>query len=889
MIELSRQYGFTLRPTRASASLSNPYAERANRTIQTIARTLHIAAGLPNDLAEEAVQAASFIYNYTPSSHHPDTLPINRLTNARHSNAFLRSYGCHAWIHIPNAKARQGYFGPRAVFGVLCGYDTTGRYRLYIPQLNCVVASTSVRFNEQRVGLRIPHLMAQPILHTYDPNITPQERQNILHAINSPSTSPSAPPLQDTPLPLTQPADPTAVLPIPPPSMATPAPTTPITAPRPSVSPSPSTLDPVHLRQQFPNVIPTMLNMHLLHPSLITTDTLSTYNQLSAQKQSDTLTHLFNHNQWFNYQLRYLGWQPNNHPQHLRHHPTPRRTLSVTADTPTLSADSPAHPPSYDDVTIAPQHIDTYDTALFSLLTEPVPLKYANAIEDPTWKPAIHAELENFKKLQTFSLEQVPPRAKVIKGKWIFTIKTDPNSGASKHKARYVAQGFLQRPGLDYSDTYAPTVGKEIFKLLLAVAASTGRKLYKYDITNAFLNASLEYNVPIYVQPADPNHPPNYAWKMHKAIYGLKQAGNAWNATLHALLTKLNYHNVDNEKCLYFNPQDHTYLVTHVDDIAILADEATAKLFATHLGAHLPVKFEGLLTSFCGFQVEYQDQGITVHQTAYLHSILTKYGYDNANPVATPIQTRPPATSSKAPLLQKFALNMIVGSLLYLAICTRPDIIYAVTRLAAHVQKPSDLAYSMAARILRYLRGHNHGLFFAAHHAHPTQPLISYTDANWTNQAIPDPDNTASSHGCRLHFLQSDSGIITSPFHHISHRIRTICLSSTESELYELVETAKDAIAFRHIVQQSGLLQIQDPHIIFEDNDAARLLATNNVFTRKTRHLDTRLAIINDWHHQHLITTNRVQSAYNLADIGTKALPRDTFERLRDRILRKLP
>jgi hypothetical protein len=97
-----------------------------------------------------------------------------------------------------------------------------------------------------------------------------------------------------------------------------------------------------------------------------------------------------------------------------------------------------------------------------------------------------------------------------------------------RNKARLVAQGFCQKEGIDYEETFAPITRLEAIRILLAFAASKGFKLYQMDVKSAFLNGYIEEEVYVRQPPGFENSKfSNHVFKLHKSLYGLKQAPRA--------------------------------------------------------------------------------------------------------------------------------------------------------------------------------------------------------------------------------------------------------------------------------------------------------------------------------------------------------------------------
>ena len=110
-------------------------------------------------------------------------------------------------------------------------------------------------------------------------------------------------------------------------------------------------------------------------------------------------------------------------------------------------------------------------------------------------------------------------------------MKGDPEKPT--FKARFVAKRYSQVEGIDYHETFSPTSRMETVRTLIQVAAHLDLDLQQMDVKTAFLHAPIEeeiyVNAPEGYTPTDPT----LVWKLQKSLYGLKQSGRNWNATLH--------------------------------------------------------------------------------------------------------------------------------------------------------------------------------------------------------------------------------------------------------------------------------------------------------------------------------------------------------------------
>src|SRR6266542_4100356 len=137
-------------------------------------------------------------------------------------------------------------------------------------------------------------------------------------------------------------------------------------------------------------------------------------------------------------------------------------------------------------------------------------------------------ELNNFTRNEVWSLVE-RPKQNVIGTKCVFRNKQDENGVVTRNKARLVAQGFTQIEGLNFGETYAPVVRLESIRILIAFATHHNFKLYQMDVKSAFLNGPIQELVFV-EQPLGFEDPfmPNHVYKIHKALYGLKEAHREW-------------------------------------------------------------------------------------------------------------------------------------------------------------------------------------------------------------------------------------------------------------------------------------------------------------------------------------------------------------------------
>ena len=172
----------------------------------------------------------------------------------------------------------------------------------------------------------------------------------------------------------------------------------------------------------------------------------------------------------------------------------------------------------------------------------------------------------------------LPLCSNLITCMWIFVTKWNANGSRNKYKARLVARGFTQVHGLDYFDTFAPTVCLTAIRALLAIANSSSMVCHPLDLNTANLHAPLPDNCRCLMQAPTSYAPPaktaGNCVRLRKVLYGLKQAPREWNHTLVLFLTEqLGFTQLFNEPSVFFKGagDDFIAILVHVDDETIIS------------------------------------------------------------------------------------------------------------------------------------------------------------------------------------------------------------------------------------------------------------------------------------------------------------------------------
>ncbi|CAI7808704.1 unnamed protein product [Closterium sp. NIES-53] len=346
----------------------------------------------------------------------------------------------------------------------------------------------------------------------------------------------------------------------------------------------------------------------------------------------------------------------------------------------------------------------------------PTPRSYAEAIEGPyssQWQAAMDAEMASWKSTGTYVDEVPPPGANIVSGMWIFRVKRPPGS-PPVFKARYVARGFSQRQGVDYFQTFSPTPEMTTRRVLLHLAAQRNYELHSLDFSTAFLQGSLHEEIWLRRPPGfTGSFPPGTQWSLRRPVYGLCQAPREWHDTLRTTLAALGFAPSTADPSLFLCTDTSLppfYILVYVDDL-VFATADTAGL--AHVKSELQKRHTcidlGELRSYLGLQItrDRAQRTITLTQSHMVQQVLQRFDFTYSSPQATPLSTRHSlsALPSDESVEPSGPYPELVGCLMYLMTCTRPDLAYPLSILARYVAPGRHRPEHMAAakRVLRYL------------------------------------------------------------------------------------------------------------------------------------------------------------------------------------------
>lgn len=517
------------------------------------------------------------------------------------------------------------------------------------------------------------------------------------------------------------------------------------------------------------------------------------------------------------------------------------------------------------------------------------PQTYREAMLSPCskqWEKAISDELAQLKATGTFEwVREAPAGRKVIGSRWVLKEKRDGQGKLIKHKARIVAQGFSQIPGQDFNGTYASVAKFTTLRALLAITARENWEIHHIDVRGAYLQGDLDEE--IYMRVPDGVTEPGkkgWLWRLLKALYGLKQAGRQWKKKLDEIMEELGFEKSKADDCLYIKKIDGVVVLAvlvYVDDMSAAGPRLEDVVeFKRQIGKRLEVTDLGELRFILGIEIT-RNRGahtVTLNQTAYIREVLTRYGMQNCAPVSTPLVATERLTAGQSPTTPAQIQATIsyangasyperIGALLY-ATQTRPDCQYAVSTLAQFSINPGKAHFEAVKRVLRYLKGtESFGLTLGG--SDDGFDLIGWTDSDWAQ----DIDTRRSVGG----FIFDVAGGSVS---WSSKKQPTVALSTVEAEYMAASNATKEAIWLRILLEDLGFTQT-GATMIHADNQGCIALSRNPVSHSRAKHIDIRHHFIRERVANDEIDLKFCPTKEMVADIFTKALPRESFERFR--------
>ncbi|RVW39391.1 hypothetical protein VitviT2T_024278 [Vitis vinifera] len=432
------------------------------------------------------------------------------------------------------------------------------------------------------------------------------------------------------------------------------------------------------------------------------------------------------------------------------------------------------------------------------------------------WKEAINDEMDSIMSNQTWELVDLPPGSKPIGCKWVFRRKYHTDDMIQTFKARLVAKGFKQREGIDYFDTYAPVARTTLIRILFALASIHNLFVHQMDVKTTFLNGDL--NEEVYMEQPE----------------GFVLLGNE-NKVL----------------CLY------------VDDMLILSDDMRGIIETKKfLSSTFKMKDLGEVDTILGIKVKRNSGGYALNQTHYIEKVVSKFSHLKIKDANTPFDSSIKLEKNDGRSVAQLEYASAIGSLMYVAQCTRADISFVVSKLSRFTSNPSVEHWKAIGRVLGYLKNTKE---LSLQYSKFPAIIEGYLDASWISSV---GDNLSTTGWV----FTLGGGVVSWG----SKKQTCISHSTMEAEFIALAATGKEAEWLRDLMMDIPFTANNVSTVsIHCDSQATLAHAYSGVYNGKSRHISIRHEYVRQLIQNGIISISFVRSSGNLADPFTKPLTRD--------------
>ncbi|GJT58785.1 retrotransposon protein, putative, ty1-copia subclass [Tanacetum coccineum] len=426
---------------------------------------------------------------------------------------------------------------------------------------------------------------------------------------------------------------------------------------------------------------------------------------------------------------------------------------------------------------------------------EPLTYQEAIAFEDSSKRKAtMKEEMDSLRKNKTWELVDFPAWKKLVSCKWLFKIKERiEDVQKPRYKARLIASRFTQ--GADY-------------------------ELEQLDVKTAFLHGNLKEV--IYMRQPPGYEQGNNVCLLKKSLYGLKQSPRHWYKRFDHYILSNGFKRSSYDSCVYYRsyaPCEYIYLLLYVDHM-LIACKSKAEIGSTKslLKKEFNMKELGEANKILGMEIvrDRSRKILKVSQSGYVSKILNNFRIDNGKSVKMPLGGNFKLSLKDFPVrdcnverMSKVPYANAVGSLMYLMVCTRPDISYTVS-----YAKDPDKGRSIT------------GYAFLVH-------------------------------GCVVSWKATLQNVVA--------------LSTTEAEYMALTEAVKEPIWLRGLLEELGV-ELKTVAVNY-DNQGAIHLSRNHVFHKRTKHINVRYHFIREVLEAKTDKVLKVGTEHNDADALTKVVP----------------
>jgi Reverse transcriptase (RNA-dependent DNA polymerase) len=539
--------------------------------------------------------------------------------------------------------------------------------------------------------------------------------------------------------------------------------------------------------------------------------------------------------------------------------------------------------------------------AIDSGFNEPANFKEAWFHEDSNsrekWRMAIMKEYDDMTHKQVWKVTKkasVPKERKLIGSKWVFKIKKN-----GTYRARLVALGYSQLPGIDFTDNFAPVIHDVTFRIMLLIYFMLKYDSKIIDVETAFLYGDLDEEIYMKIPEGLKEYRENnfkldksvyaagYSQKeeedeclyLNKSIYGLVQAARQWWKKFVELLTALGFKVSNIDPCLLYKESKSgmVYLCLYVDDVLLIGDTEAINEAVNGIKKTYSIKEIGKMYEYVGCTIIPDDDKIQLIQPDLIQKLKKIFGPGSEKSMvySTPaapgeIIIRPVEGDELVTSEEQTYFRKGVGMLLYLVKHSRPDISNAVRELAKVMDGASPRHMKNLHRTVKYVLDTKDKSLVL-------KPTNMLNNKEWILTGRSDSDYAGDKQtrtSVSGYVIYLNGALISWK----SRGQKSVTLSSTEAEYIALAELCTEIIFIKMVIESIGMT-VKTPVTLHADNIGAIFLAGNSNTGKRTKHIDVRYHFIRGLINKQDVEVKFVKTTENDADIYTKNTSGELFKK----------
>ena len=503
---------------------------------------------------------------------------------------------------------------------------------------------------------------------------------------------------------------------------------------------------------------------------------------------------------------------------------------------------------------------------------------HVDPVQRDFWRKAIRKEFRDMTNRKVWRKAQrsaMPDDRRCVKNKWVFKIKRN-----GTFRARLVACGYSQIPGVDYDQSYSPVIHDITFRTLLLVKIILGLAAKIVDVETAFLEGELEEE--IYMEcPAGMDSTEDEVLILDRCIYGLVQSARQYHRKAVKILKRIGFEGGEVDPCLFTRESPkfgRVYIGLYVDDNLLVGHpQAINEVIEELRDEGFVLKVEDDLKDYLSCEIDFSEdqKSAWLGQPHLIKNLENSFG----KIVKDMREYKTPGTPHKIQVRERDSQKCIsksdqklyrsgVGMLLYLVKHSRPDIANPVRELSKVLDGATEEAFKEMLRVIKYvLDTKSWGLKIQPTFGEEAWDLVCFCDSDYAG----DPDSRKSVSGYILYVR----GV---PICWRSKAQKTITLSSAEAEWIALSEATKE-IMFVLQLFESMKIKVKLPVTVRVDNMGAIFMAKNISTSNRSKHVDVRTKYVNEVVEDGKLKIVYVESGNNDADILTKNLGGELYSK----------